>query len=117
MSDFVKLPDGSSFGVMSLPLPSDHWLYAVDADGFSAPPPMPMRMGTDNPRRYAFCEKILAAARYAVKASTMNGKEPDFDPDALVQNMVVGLLGYFTPTGLGDEKWMNPSDIPEEFNP
>jgi hypothetical protein len=117
MSNVIKLPDGSAFGILSLPLPKDHWLYDVDADGCNFPPPMPLRMGTDNPRRHEFNEKIRAAARYAVKASTMNGKEADFDPDALVQNMIVGLLGYHTPNGLCGEAWADPQNIPEEFKP
>ena len=28
MNDVTILPDGSAFGVMSFPLPKDHWLYA-----------------------------------------------------------------------------------------
>ena len=55
---------------------------------------MPLRMGTDNPERQAMNQKVWAAAKYAVRSATMNGKEPDFDPDALCQNMVVGLLGF-----------------------
>ncbi len=31
--------------------------------------------------------------------ATMKGKEQDFDPDALIQNLIVGMLGYHTPTG------------------
>lgn len=89
------LPDGSAFFTASFPLPSDHWLYA---DGHEQPP-MGLKVGTDDPTRQILVEHVRAAARYAVRASTMNGKEPDFDPDAVVQNMVVGLLGYFTPDG------------------
>jgi hypothetical protein len=37
---------------------------------------------------------IRAAGKYAVRCATMNGKEMDFDPDALLQNLVVGFLGY-----------------------
>ncbi len=88
------LPDGSAFGVLSLPLPKDHWIY-----GSSEPPPMPMRMGR-GPKREAAAKDIRTAARYAVRASTMRGTEMDFDPDAMVQNFVVGLLGYWTADGL-----------------
>ena len=43
---------------------------------------------------------LRAAGRYACRASTMNGKEMDFDPDAMLQNLVVGLLGEWTDDGL-----------------
>ena len=100
----VILPDGSGFFTASLPLPDGHWLHA---EGMNVPP-MGMRTGYSHPGRKDMKEKIVAAARYAVRASTMNGKESDFDPDALVQNMVTGLLGYHTANGLSDEAWMNP---------
>lgn len=89
------LPDGSGFAMMTLPLPKDHWLTA---EGHNEPP-MPLRIGTDDPSRAVMVEQVRSAARYAVRASTDNGKIVDFDPDAMVQNMIVGLLGYFTPDG------------------
>jgi len=90
----VRLPDGSGAFVASLPLPKDHWLYA---EGRSEPPvSMPVGLGK---LRNELAEQIRSAARYAIRASTMNGKEPDFDPDAMVQNMIVGLLGYWTSSG------------------
>ncbi len=77
---------------------------------------MPMRMGTDDPRRKQFEGMVRQAAKHAVRAATMNGKETDFDPDALVQNMIVGLLGYFTPDGLdGSDDWANPKPVPPLF--
>lgn len=90
----VRLPDGSGFFTASLPLPKDHWLYAEGRND----PPMPMRTGV-GAKRNELADQIKAAARHAIRASTMNGKEPDFDPDAMVQNMIVGLLGYWTDTG------------------
>lgn len=99
------LPDGSGFAVMSMPLPEDHWLTK---EGHNEPP-MPFRLGTEEdgtnlwPKirtRQEAAEMIRAAARYAVRASTMNGAEADFDPDAMVQNFVTGMLGYWTPNGL-----------------
>lgn len=91
----TKLPDGSGFATMTMPLPKDHWLTA---DGHNEPP-APLRVGTDSPARAVLVQQVTAAARYAVRAATDNGKINDFDPDAMVQNMVVGLLGYFTPDG------------------
>jgi hypothetical protein len=81
--------------VISVPLPEDHWLTAEGVNNS----PMPFRMGTDDPRRGEWVEKISKAARYAVRASTMNGKSVDFDPDAMVENFVVGMLGYWTRDG------------------
>lgn len=89
----TKLPDGSSFFTASMPLPEDHWLYEPG----SGEPPMPMKIGIGD-KRTELVEQVREAAKYAVRASTMNGKS-DWDPDALVQNMIVGLLGYFTQTG------------------
>lgn len=89
------LPDGSGFAVASFPLPKDHWLYAEGHDD----PPMPFKRGTDDPERKDWEEKIRAAGKYAIRGATSNGKLEDFDPDALLQNLVVGMLGYHTPDG------------------
>lgn len=99
------LPDGSAFLTAEFPLPKDHWIY-----GNSTYPPMPMKMGTDDPNRKTMTAHITAAAQYAIKASTMNGQDNDFDPDAMVQNMIIGLLGYNTPTGLSSEPQFNPPE-------
>lgn len=109
------LPDGSGFAVMSMPLRKDHWIYQTTEDGFTPPPPMPFRIGAAdapvlNRTRAQWAEGIRAACRYAVQASTMRGQEMDFDPDAMVQNMVVGMLGYWTPDGLSSDSWANPKE-------
>jgi len=111
------LSDGSGFAVMSMPLPKDHWLTA-DPDKFEVPP-MPFRMGTasapiHNKTREMWAEALTKAGRYAVRAATRNGKVEDFDPDALVQNIVIGMLGYNTPEGLSSDEWANPKE--EEDN-
>lgn len=95
----ARLPDGSGFCTASFDLPKDHWLYA-DHDNI---PPRGLLVGEASPARKMLEEKVIDAARYAVRTATMNGKEMDFDPDALVQNMVVGLLGYHTVTGLASD--------------
>lgn len=99
-----RLPDGTGAAVLSMPLPADHWLTRP---GYNVPP-MVFRKGTDDPERQEWAEKIRAAGRYAVRCATMNGAENDFDPDALVQNLVVGMLGYFTPDGLSSDSDANP---------
>lgn len=110
IDELVVLPDGHGFATMSLPLPADHWL-TKETEQYEAPP-MPFRLGTDHPQHNEWVEKIRAAARYAVRAATMNGKENDFDPDALVQNMVVGMVGYWTADGLSSDDWSNPNPVP-----
>ncbi|MFC3228807.1 hypothetical protein ACFOGJ_16300 [Marinibaculum pumilum] len=110
--EVLILPDGSAAATLSTPLPKDHWLYANE--GYS-PPPMPFRCGTDNPRHHDLADMICAAARYAIRGATMNGKAEDIDPDAMVQNFVVGMLGYHTPDGLCDDAWANPDPVPEPF--
>ena len=123
MSEITVLPDGSAFGVMSLSLPDDHWLFA-DPESGNEEPPMPMRIGTDDPRRTEMRKMLYQAGRYAVRTATSNGEIDDFDPDALIQNLVVGMLGYNTSDGLShlvvDENeiinpipWSDPS--PEDL--
>ena len=107
------LPDGAAFFTASFPLPKDHWIYSATEDGFTAPPPMPFRIGTSDPRRDNIAEMVRAAGRYAVQASTIRGQETDFDPDAMLQNFVVGMLGYWTANGLGADAWQNPSPAPD----
>jgi hypothetical protein len=96
INECFALPDGSGFATMSMPLPKDHWLLV---EGYNEPP-MPMKLGTDSPAREVFRKMLIDAGRYAVRASTMNGKEEDFDPDAMVGNFVIGMLGYYTHDGL-----------------
>ena len=105
IDEVVRLPDGSGFATMSMPLPKDHWLTRPGYDE----PPMPFRLGVEEdasnilPKirtRQEFADKIREAGKYAIRASTMNGKEIDFDPDAMLQNFVTGMLGYYTSDGL-----------------
>jgi uncharacterized coiled-coil protein SlyX len=89
------LPDGSAFFIASFPLPKDHWLYAPTCEGWdnerdtSADTPYPILT-------HAQGDAVIAAVRYAIRGATMNGKESDFDPDALVQNAVYALCGPYT---------------------
>lgn len=92
------LPDGSGFCTASFPLPKNHWLTKPGHNE----PPMPFKMGTDNPDRKEWEKRIILAAEFAVRATTENGKVDDFDPDAMVQNFIVGMLGYYTPNGESD---------------
>jgi hypothetical protein len=98
MDNGTILPDGSAFAVFSLPLPDDHWIYERDDEGFipKAPLPYPGK----EPLTW---REVEEAAKYAVRASTNCGKEMDFDPDALVRNMAMALLGsvYDGPRGGG----------------
>ena len=86
------LPDGSGFGIMSFPLPKDHWLYkeCEYAEGAVEPNDLPVPILTHSLR-----QQVIAAIRYAVRSATNCGKEDDFDPDALVQNAVYALCGPY----------------------
>lgn len=42
---------------------------------------------------------LKKAGQYAVRCATENGTINDFDPDALIQNLIVGFLGYHTEDG------------------
>lgn len=112
------LPDGSAFSVISMPLPKGHWLHGdpekEDEHGFEAPP-MRLRMGRSSPVRQHLTEIITEAAKYALRAASMKGVESDLDPDAVIQNLVVGLFGYHTEDGFGTEEWENSNApaIPE----
>lgn len=37
--------------------------------------------------------------------------KPSPDPDALLQNLVVGFLGYWTNDGLSSDEWANPKAV------
>lgn len=138
IDECALLPDGSGVATMSFELPKDHWLYApYTEDGVECyePPPMSLRMLWHGPvpsgpvrgsgtwslygepipqfSHRELADALRAAGRYAIRAATMDGKEKDFDPDALIQNLVVCALGYHTPDGLtktGDE-WANPPHL------
>lgn len=95
-------PGGESgFATMSFPLPEDHWLYETTEDGFQPRPHYPMRAGGDSKAR-RYLSRLIAehGGQYGVKAATSNGRENDFDPDALVRNIEIGLFGVFTEDGL-----------------
>jgi hypothetical protein len=104
--------DGHGCATASFPLPKNHWLY--EDKGFNVPP-MPFRCGVNESycarlTRDEWAEKINEAGKYAVRCATMNGKEQDFDPDALLQNLVVGFLGYWTENGLSSDDFANPKE-------
>ena len=92
MSEPAILPDGSGFGIMSFPLPKDHWIYKEREyeDGAIEPNDLPAPVLT-----HSFRRQVIAAIRYAVRGATNCGKEDDFDPDALVQNAVYALCGPY----------------------
>lgn len=94
------LPDGSAFGTFTLPLPKDHWLYQPVPDE----PPAPFRVGvgkeiTIQGSRKEISDKVREAARYAMQASTNSGQIEDEDPDAVIQNLLIGLFGFHTTDG------------------
>jgi hypothetical protein len=104
MSDPQELPDGSSFFTGSFSLPKDHWLFAKERED----PPMLLRCGTSQVERKELEEAIREGVRYALRTSTMNGKDDDYDPDTVVNNAIIGILGYFTPDGTSDSSDVTP---------
>ena len=79
-NEIIDLPDGSGFLILSYALPKDHWIYDSD----HTPHPV---------LNHSYRKNIVDAVRYATRGATMNGKEMDFDPDALVQNVLYALCG------------------------
>lgn len=104
------LPDGSAFAILEFPLPENHWLFEK---GEFEVPPMTMRTGTDSPKRKELEKAIESAVKYALRVSIESPDEVGFDPDALVRNVVVGMLGYYTPNGLSKDAWANPKESPQ----
>jgi hypothetical protein len=120
--DVTRLPDGSGCAMLSMPLPKDHWLHQAGSGEHPNEPPMPFRIGsagivlmtiaefpdTEGTKRHLrltrqdFASLVREAGMYACRASTMNGRDMDFDPEAMLQNLVVGMLGYFTSDGTYD---------------
>lgn len=96
IEEIAKLPDGSGFATLSMPLPADHWLYKKRE---TMDPPAPLRLGSNHPLRALLGQMIEDALKYAYKASSSDGKIDDIDPDALLQNMNVGMFGYWTEDG------------------
>ena len=110
IDEIGHLPDGSGFATASFPLPKDHWLYARDYE----PPPMPLRMA-EGPARDRMVGWLQEAIRYGYRHSTDNGKCTELDPDALVQNITIGLIGYFTEDGSSycvSDSFGDPDPIP-----
>lgn len=89
-NEVTILPDGSAFGVMSFPLPKDHWLYADREyrEGEVEPIELGPPILTREVEHY-----VRSAIKYAIRASTDCGKDMDFDPDAMVLNAVYALCG------------------------
>ena len=103
-----NLGDGSGCATVTYPLSSSHWLLARPAHDEYEAPPMPFRMGLHDPLYRSAHEAARAAAKYAIRATTDYGALNDFDPDALVQNFLVGLFGYATADGLSADAFANP---------
>lgn len=83
MSDYPVLPDGSSFFTASYPLPKDHWIY--DKTCFNELSPIKDNIVTR--------ERVIHDTKIAIQKSTNYGKEMDFDPDAVIQNLSTLLFG------------------------
>jgi hypothetical protein len=89
-NEITILPNGSAFGVMSYPLPKDHWLYAERE--YRNGEVEPIELGNPILTR-ELADHVRSAIKYAIRASTNCGKDMDFDPDAMVMNAVYALCG------------------------
>jgi hypothetical protein len=83
-SGTTVLPDGSAFCTATFPLPKDHWLTRRDA---MPDEPPGLVMGP------YYATSITTAVRWALRAATNCGKIRDFDPDTVVQNVLLALVG------------------------
>jgi len=82
---------------VSFPLPRNHCIFQKAGE-----PPAPLQT-VSNKARMEMEASFKEAIRWAIRASTMSGKDMNFDPDAMIQNMSVGLFGYL------------PKDFPREI--
>jgi hypothetical protein len=77
------LPDGSGVMLASFPLPKDHWI-------FEDIPIEERPVGfVDSRHRVDVRERL----RWAIRGATGNGRDMDFDPDALVMLAVTAICG------------------------
>ena len=72
-------------------------------------PPAPLRMGVSK-LRSELAESIRDAGKYAYLSTGIG--DVDHDPDAFLQNLVVGLLGYWTSDGYCHDQHIG--DFPKE---
>lgn len=89
VDEAALLPDGSGCMVGSFPLPADHWLTRPGENT----PPGTMDDAPEDLKRELW-DLVLPAAQHALRAATDNGRIIDLDPDALIQNLKLGLFGY-----------------------
>jgi hypothetical protein len=97
---------GSKFDEKPWTLMKKHWLYA----DVPHVPPMPMRMGTHDEQRALIVKAIKDAGKYAMKVTSRNGDIQNFDPDDFLNNLVIGMIGYWTDTGLSLDDSINPKE-------
>lgn len=90
---------GSGFAVLSLELPKDHWLYTTTEDGFTPPAPWPLLYPGHTLAREYLSRELQPGVQYGIKTVTYNGREDDFDPDAMVNQILNGIFGVHTSTG------------------
>lgn len=93
------LPDGSAFATASWPLPADHWLYCDGEEQAKHEQAMFGSLPLD-PGECADRGQVRRATRIALRKATENGKAADYDPDCVVQQLVLALFG---PDALAEE--------------
>jgi hypothetical protein len=94
MSEAIELPDGSGVSIGSLPLPKDHWIYQSD-NNREIPLVNLSLLEIDEAQRSVLEAELREALKYAIRGATFNGRDENFDPDALLQNFRVAVFGYY----------------------
>jgi hypothetical protein len=121
INEIGRLPDGSGFATMSIPLSKDHWIYSGSGRDDS---PAPFRLGAKDKIRviigdhFDVCfsksvmqEYLRDAFKYAIRSSTGHGEDMDFDPNAMLQNLMTGLFGYNTEDGRSHLDWSEGVEV------
>ena len=88
IESIANFPEGHIAMVVSFPLPKNHWIFQEHKE-----PPAPLDMVSIE-ERMLLESKFKDVIKYAVRA-TIGSKDMDFDPDAMIQNFMVGMFGYY----------------------
>ena len=71
-------------------MPPDHWVMRA---GDNIRPVPIFTVGTPGTNRQAVRAALVDAARFAIRGATANGTILDFDPNAMVANFLLAVIG------------------------
>jgi hypothetical protein len=78
--DSMGFFDNHGYATISYPLPKNHWIYQKNP----VDPPDRIYSPITNELRH----DIIESAKWAIRAATDSGRIEDFDPDAILQNIL-----------------------------